>query len=47
MDEKSSKWITKKYFKEVMDYIGIDPDYFIELCDKFRSPRLWEKENDE
>jgi N-acetyl sugar amidotransferase len=34
-----------KYFKEVMDYIGIDPDYFIELCDKFRSPHLWEKEN--
>jgi N-acetyl sugar amidotransferase len=34
-----------KYFKEVMDYLGIDPDYFIELCDKFRSPHLWEKEN--
>ena len=32
-----------KYFKEVMDYLGIDPDYFIELCDKFRSPHLWEK----
>jgi N-acetyl sugar amidotransferase len=31
-----------KYFKEVMDYIGIDPAYFIELCDKFRSPHLWE-----
>lgn len=32
-----------KYFKEVMDYLGIDPDYFIELCDKFRSLHLWEK----
>jgi N-acetyl sugar amidotransferase len=32
-----------KYFKEVMDYISIDPAYFIELCDKFRSPHLWEK----
>jgi N-acetyl sugar amidotransferase len=31
-----------KYFKEVMDYVSIDPDYFIELCDKFRSPHLWE-----
>jgi hypothetical protein len=36
-----------KYFKEVMDYLSIDPDYFIELCDKFRSPHLWKKENDE
>jgi N-acetyl sugar amidotransferase len=30
-----------KYFKEVMEYLGIDPDHFIELCDKFRSPHLW------
>jgi N-acetyl sugar amidotransferase len=36
-----------KYFKEVMEYLSIDPDYFIELCDKFRSPHLWKKENDE
>jgi N-acetyl sugar amidotransferase len=36
-----------KYFREVMEYLSIDPDYFIELCDKFRSPHLWEKENDE
>lgn len=35
-----------KYFKEVMDYLSIDPDYFLELCDKFRSPHLWEKDND-
>jgi len=27
-----------KYFKEVIDYIGIDPGYSIELCDKLRSP---------
>lgn len=32
-----------RYFKEVMDYIGIDPDKFIKLCDKFRSPHLWVK----
>jgi N-acetyl sugar amidotransferase len=30
-----------KYFKEVMEYLGIDPDHFIELCDNFRSPHLW------
>jgi N-acetyl sugar amidotransferase len=36
-----------KYFKEVMDYVGIDPDHFMELCDKFRSPHLWDKKNGE
>ena len=32
-----------KYFKEVMEYLCINPDYFIELCDNFRSPHLWTK----
>jgi len=36
-----------KYFKEVMDYIQIKPEYFLELCDKFRSPHLWNKVNGE
>jgi len=36
-----------KYFKEVMNYIDIAPDHFIELCDKFRSPHLWNKVNNE
>ena len=35
----------KLYFKEVMDYIGITQEHFMELCDKFRSPHLWKKEN--
>lgn len=34
-----------KYFEEVMNYIGIDPGDFLALCDKFRSPHLWKKEN--
>ena len=34
-----------KYFREVMEYLSIDPDYFIELCDKFRSPHLWTNVN--
>jgi N-acetyl sugar amidotransferase len=34
-----------KYFKEVMEYLSIDPIYFIELCDKFRSPHLWANMN--
>lgn len=31
----------EKYFHEIMDYIGLKPEYFLELCDKFRSPHLW------
>ncbi len=32
-----------RYFSEVMDYIGIDPERFMQLCDDFRSPHLWAK----
>jgi N-acetyl sugar amidotransferase len=33
-----------KYFNEIMEYLDINPDYFInELTDKFRSPHLWLK----
>lgn len=35
------------YFREVMDYIGLDPEEFMDLCDQFRSPHLWEKMNGE
>ncbi len=36
----------ERYFKDVMDYIGMDPDYFRhELTDRFRSPHLWVKDN--
>jgi N-acetyl sugar amidotransferase len=37
----------EKYFHEVMDYIGLKPDYFLDLCDRFRSPHLWMKVNGE
>ncbi len=34
------------YFDEIMEYIGMDPDYFKnELINKFRSPHLWTKIN--
>ena len=34
-----------RYFKELMEYLEIDPDYFrTELTDKFRSPHLWSKD---
>jgi N-acetyl sugar amidotransferase len=34
-----------RYLREVMDYIGMDVDEFMELRDQFRSPHLWEKNN--
>ena len=34
-----------KYFNEIMEYLEIKPSYFYELCDKFRSPHLWAKQN--
>lgn len=37
----------KKYFQEVLDHIGMKPERFHELCDQFRSPHLWKKENGE
>jgi N-acetyl sugar amidotransferase len=36
-----------RYFQEIMDYLGIDSDYFKgELTDRFRSPHLWKKASD-
>jgi len=36
-----------KYFDEIMNYIGMTRERFFELCDKFRSPHLWKKEDGE
>ena len=33
-----------RYFDEIMDYIGMKPERFHDLCDKFRSPHLWTKD---
>lgn len=35
----------ERYFKEVMEYIGVKEERFHELCDQFRSPHLWAKES--
>jgi len=34
-------------FEEVMDYIGMTPERFMELRDQARSPHLWKQENGE
>lgn len=35
----------EKYFQEVLDYIEITPDRFLELCEQFRPPHLWKKQD--
>jgi hypothetical protein len=37
----------KRYFGEVMDYLGMTSDEFDQLCEKFRSPHLWSKDSGE
>ena len=37
----------ERYFAEVMEYVGMEPEHFLELCDRFRSPHLWKQENGE
>ena len=34
-----------KYLKEVLNYLGMSENEFNSLCDKFRSPHLWSKDN--
>lgn len=36
-----------RYFNEIMDYIEMKPERFMELQDKFRSEHLWKKVNGE
>lgn len=35
-----------KYFEEVLKFLDVNPKRFLELCDEFRSPHLWEFRND-
>ncbi len=37
----------KLYFKEFIDYIGINEEKFWNIVDKYRAPHLWKKENGE
>ncbi len=39
--------VPTRYFREVMDFIGMDSEDFMDLCDQFRSPHLWKKVNGE
>lgn len=33
----------ERYFRDIMDFIDLSPERFMELCDQFRSPHLWTK----
>ena len=35
----------ERYFRDVMKFIDMEDEYFYELCDQFRSPHLWRKED--
>ena len=35
----------KTYFKDILEYLGIDEKKFHEIIDKFRPEHLWKKEN--
>ncbi len=36
-----------RYLQEIMNYIGMDMEHFLDLCDRARSPHLWNKETGE
>jgi N-acetyl sugar amidotransferase len=33
-----------RYINDCLEYVGITPERFTELCDQFRSPHLWKRE---
>ncbi len=33
----------ERYLREVLEYVGLEVDHFLELCDRARSPHLWEQ----
>ncbi|PIQ84428.1 MAG: LPS biosynthesis protein PseA [Candidatus Omnitrophica bacterium CG11_big_fil_rev_8_21_14_0_20_63_9] len=36
--------VPERYVREVMGELGMKPEQFFELCDRFRSPHLWKRE---
>jgi N-acetyl sugar amidotransferase len=39
--------VPRRYFDDVMEYLGIDPARFMAQCDEARSPHLWRREGSE
>lgn len=38
--------VPQRYIRDVMNHLDMDVEEFFELCDKFRSPHLWEQAGD-
>jgi N-acetyl sugar amidotransferase len=36
----------KRYFPEILEYLGLTEERFFEIVDRFRSPHLWERGSD-
>ncbi len=36
----------ERYFRDVMNYLDLAPERFLELCDAFRSPHLWKRDGE-
>lgn len=34
----------ERYFQEIMDYLELDSEEFLQLCDRARSPHLWQQD---
>jgi N-acetyl sugar amidotransferase len=37
--------LPRKYFEEILEYMSLTEKQFHEICDKFRSPHLWDKKD--
>ena len=44
---KFDREFPKKYFREFLEYIDINEDEFHKIIDRYRSPHLWSKKNNE
>jgi len=42
-DINFSREFPDKYYQEIMDYIAMEPEHFLELCDRFRFRHLVRK----
>lgn len=39
--------LPQRYFQDIMDYLEMTREDFVSLCDRFRSPHLWVRDNGE
>ena len=37
----------QKWFPDFLEYLDIDEEHFWKICDGYRQPHIWEKQEDE